>query len=114
MNTVKIRDFEVGAGNPLALFAGPCVLEGLERSLYIGREIKDIANRLMTESGKVMDLHYKEYFGRLPWRGHTKYVVDSIVSIKEKYTTIDEQNNEILSTIAPGTEGADTVIPGLY
>ena len=75
---------------------------------------EDIANRLMTESGKVMDLHYKEYFGRLPWRGHTKYVVDSIVSIKEKYTTIDDQNNEILSTIAPGTEGADTVIPGLY
>ena len=34
MNTVKIRDFEIGAGNPLALFAGPCVLEGLERSLY--------------------------------------------------------------------------------
>ena len=46
MNTVKIRDFEIGAGNPLALFAGPCVLEGLERSLYIGREIKAIANRL--------------------------------------------------------------------
>ena len=46
MNTVKIRDFESGAGNPLALLAGPCVLEGLERSLYIGREIKAIANRL--------------------------------------------------------------------
>ncbi|MBO4853362.1 MAG: 3-deoxy-8-phosphooctulonate synthase [Schwartzia sp.] len=46
MNTVKIRDFEIGAGNPLALLAGPCVLEGLERSLYIGREIKAIANRL--------------------------------------------------------------------
>ena len=35
MNTVKIRDFEIGAGNPLTLLAGPCVLEGLERSLYI-------------------------------------------------------------------------------
>ena len=46
MNTVKIRDLEIGAGNPLALLAGPCVLEGLERSLYIGREIKAIANRL--------------------------------------------------------------------
>ena len=46
MNTVKIWDFEIGAGNPLALLAGPCVLEGLERSLYIGREIKAIANRL--------------------------------------------------------------------
>ena len=75
---------------------------------------KEIAERLMTESGKVMDLHYKEYFGRLPWRGHTKYIVDDILSIKEKTTTIDDQNQEVLSTIAPGTEGADTVIPGLY
>lgn len=46
MNTVKIRDFEIGAGNPLALLAGPCVLEGLERALYIGREIKAITQRL--------------------------------------------------------------------
>lgn len=46
MNTVKIRDFEIGAGNPLTLLAGPCVLEGLERSLYIGREIKAITQRL--------------------------------------------------------------------
>ena len=46
MNTVKIRDFEIGAGNPLALLAGPCVLEGLERSLYIGRDIKAITQRL--------------------------------------------------------------------
>ena len=46
MNTVKIRDFEIGAGNPLVLIAGPCVLESLERSLYIGREIKAITQRL--------------------------------------------------------------------
>ena len=75
---------------------------------------KDIAERLMTESGKVMDLHYKEYFGRLPWRGHTKYIVDDILTIKEKNTTIDQQNEEVLSTIAPGTADSQTVIPGLY
>ena len=75
---------------------------------------KEIAERLMTESGKVMDLHYKEYFGRLPWRGHTRYIVDDILSIKEKTTSIDDENEAVLSTIAPGTEGADTVIPGLY
>ena len=75
---------------------------------------KEIAERLMTESGKVMDLHYKEYFGRLPWRGHTRYIVDDILSIKEKTTSIDDENEAVLSTIAPGTEGADQVIPGLY
>ena len=73
---------------------------------------KEIAERLMTESGKLVDLHYKEYFGRLPWRGYTKYIVDDIISIKEKVQSIDQQNEEILSTIAPGAEG--TVIPGLY
>ncbi len=73
---------------------------------------KEIAEHLMTESGKVMDLHYKEYFGRLPWRGHTRYIVDDIVSIREKNTSIDDQNTEVLSTIAPGTEG--NVIPGMY
>ena len=43
----------------------------------------DIASQLMTNSGKEFDLHYKEYFGRLPWRGHTVYVVDSILSMRE-------------------------------
>lgn len=46
MNTVKVADFEIGAGNPLALLAGPCVLEGLERCLFIGRTIRDITRRL--------------------------------------------------------------------
>lgn len=46
MNTVRVADFEIGAGNPLALLAGPCVLESLERCLYIGRTIRDITRRL--------------------------------------------------------------------
>lgn len=46
MNNVKIADFEVGPGNPLLLLAGPCVLEGYERSLYIGKRTKEIADRL--------------------------------------------------------------------
>lgn len=46
MNTVKVANFEIGAGNPLVLMAGPCVLEEMERCLYIGRTIKDITQRL--------------------------------------------------------------------
>ena len=38
----------------------------------------------MISSGKNVQLHYKEYFGRLPWRGYTKFVVDSIIMIEEK------------------------------
>ena len=43
---------------------------------------KEIADSLMRCSGKQVELQYKEYFGRLPWRGHTTYIVDSIISVK--------------------------------
>lgn len=42
---------------------------------------KAIADSLMMCSGKQVELHYREYFGRLPWRGHTCYVVDEIISV---------------------------------
>lgn len=45
---------------------------------------KKIAEQLMISSGKNVQLHYKEYFGTLPWRGYTKFVVDSIIMIEEK------------------------------
>ena len=46
MNTVQVGDFSIGNGQPLALLAGPCVLEGLDRCLLIGRTIKEITDRL--------------------------------------------------------------------
>ncbi|MEG6585070.1 3-deoxy-8-phosphooctulonate synthase [Dendrosporobacter sp. 1207_IL3150] len=46
MNTVNIGSITVGGKQPLVLLAGPCVLEGYERSIKIGRAVKDIANRL--------------------------------------------------------------------
>ena len=47
-------------------------------------ENDSIANILMLNSGKVFELHYKEYLGTVPWRGHSKYVVDKIINIKEE------------------------------
>ena len=43
-------------------------------------EDKQLAERLMLLGGETVELRYKEYFGRLPWRGFTKFIVDSIVS----------------------------------
>ena len=37
----------------------------------------------MMNSGKTFVLHYKEYLGVIPWRGHSKYVVDKIINMKE-------------------------------
>lgn len=42
-----------------------------------------IAQQLQANSGKYFNLRYKEYFGTLPWRGHSKYVVDSIISMRD-------------------------------
>ncbi len=46
MNTVQVGNFSIGNGQPLALLAGPCVLEELDRCLLIGKTIKEITGRL--------------------------------------------------------------------
>ena len=46
MNKVKVGKFTIGGDSPLTLLAGPCVLESLERSLLIGRTVKEICGRL--------------------------------------------------------------------
>jgi len=48
-----------------------------------------IAKKLMGNSGLSFELHYKEYKHGLPWRGYSKYVVDSIYASKE----LPEQTN---------------------
>lgn len=40
-----------------------------------------VAQKLMLSSGKNVELHYKEYIGKLPWRGYSEFVVDSVVAI---------------------------------
>lgn len=46
MHIVKVHDYLVGQGQPLLLMAGPCVLEGYERSLMIGQRVKAICAEL--------------------------------------------------------------------
>ncbi|NCB77108.1 MAG: 3-deoxy-8-phosphooctulonate synthase [Negativicutes bacterium] len=46
MHTVKIGSLELGAQRPIALIAGPCVIEDYERTLRIGHGIKAITERL--------------------------------------------------------------------
>ena len=42
---------------------------------------ENVAKQLERCAGKFVELHYKEYLGTLPWRGMSKYVVDSVYSI---------------------------------
>ena len=42
-----------------------------------------VAQQLMSNSGTIMELHYKEYLGALTWRGMSKYVVDTVISVQK-------------------------------
>jgi hypothetical protein len=42
-----------------------------------------IANILQMNSGKLFDLHYKEYHGVVAWRGYTRYIVDEVVRMRD-------------------------------
>lgn len=43
-----------------------------------------LADSLMKLGGQIVDLHYTEYFGALPWRGYSRFIVDGIVSVSHK------------------------------
>ncbi len=86
-------NYAVRKGNIFKTYEGKLIQEGI-RSRTAGaiqsyefefsvktRRIYDI---LAANSGKRFDLHYKEYHGVLPWRGNTKYIVDSIVSMRDE------------------------------
>ena len=49
---------------------------------------ENVAKQLERCAGKFVELHYKEYLGTLPWRGMSKYVVDSVYSV----SSIKESN----------------------
>ena len=49
-------------------------------------ENKQVADSLMRCTGKMVELHYKEYLGALPWRGVSEFVVDSIISVSPATT----------------------------
>ena len=57
---------------------------------------ENVAKQLERCAGKFVELHYKEYLGKLPWRGMTKYVVDSVYSV----STVNEP--EELPIAVPG------------
>ena len=42
----------------------------------------ELAQQLLKVSGRELNVHYKQYFGTLPWRGMQNYIVDSIYEIR--------------------------------
>ncbi len=57
---------------------------------------KAIAEKLMLSSGKFVQLHYKEYFAAIPWRGYTTFIVDSIITIEEPEKLMDKVDEDVV------------------
>lgn len=49
-------------------------------------ENERVAQQLMSASGKLLELHYKEYLGAVPWRGYSAFIVDSVISVTDPNT----------------------------
>jgi hypothetical protein len=85
-------NFAVRKGQLFKTYEGKLIQEGI-RSKTAGAiqsnefefSIKDkkIFDVLKVNSGKIFDLHYKEYNGVIPWRGNSRYIVDSIISMRD-------------------------------
>ena len=43
---------------------------------------EQVAQQLLKVSGREVNVHYKQYFGTLPWRGMKPYIVDSIYEVR--------------------------------
>lgn len=68
-------------------------VQGLQSNEFqFSIESKELYDKLMSLSGQNVKLHYKEYYGTLPWRGYTKFIVDSVISAEPVQPT---QQNEI-------------------
>ena len=64
-------------------------------------ENAELAEKLMLQGGKTIELHYKEYFGRLPWRGFTKFIVDSIITVQPTFELNDGARRVPAEAIIP-------------
>ena len=43
---------------------------------------ESVAQTLLNNAGREVEVHYIEYFGALPWRGMERYVVDSVYQVR--------------------------------
>lgn len=84
-------NYAVKKGQLFKTYEGKLIQQGI-KSRVVGSiqsnefefSIKDkhIFDVLSINSGKIFDLHYKEYNGVVPWRGNSLYLVDSIIAMR--------------------------------
>ena len=84
-------NYAVKKGNVFKTYEGKLIQEGIRTrtagsiqsyEFEFSIKSKRVFEILEKNSGKLFDLHYKEYHGIVPWRGNTVYVVDSVLSMR--------------------------------
>ncbi|MEO8820504.1 MAG: hypothetical protein ABI374_06675 [Ginsengibacter sp.] len=43
---------------------------------------ESVAQTLLNNAGREVEVHYVEHFGALPWRGMERYIVDSVYQVR--------------------------------
>lgn len=87
-----VLNYAVKKGNLFKTYEGKLIQEGFgsnktgtgltSNQFEFSVENDSIYRILEVNSGKVFDLHYKEFKGVLPWRGNTRYIVDQIIQMR--------------------------------
>ncbi len=85
-------NYVVLKGNLFKTYEGKLILEGitstsqgqLQSNMFVfSIEDEELAQKLMRMSGKQVELGYKEYHGKLPWRGYSEFIVDELLSAEK-------------------------------
>lgn len=76
-----------GYGNKSGLRTAPSVQSNY---FEFSVEDKEVADILLHSTGRRVELHYKKYFGALPWRGYQKNIVDHVTISQEEEGTEEE------------------------
>lgn len=104
-----VLNYVVLKGDIFKTYEGKLIMEGVVSSgqgqiesnhFTFSIEDKELAQRLMRMSGQKVELQYKEYHGKLPWRGHSVFVVDSILSNEEIQESIQPVEQTIIEATA--------------
>lgn len=102
-------NFVVLKGDIFKTYEGKLIMEGVVSSgqgqiesnhFTFSIEDKELAQKLMRMSGQKVELQYKEYHGKLPWRGHSVFVVDSILSNSPQNTPAQPVEKEVIEAVS--------------
>jgi 2-dehydro-3-deoxyphosphooctonate aldolase (KDO 8-P synthase) len=110
MRTIKIGGIQIGAGHPLALIAGPCVIESREGCLDLARKLAALAKQ------EKIPLIFKASYDKANRSSHTSYRgpgveegLDILAEVKAKTGLPILTDVHTVQEVGPAAEVADVL-----